>query len=195
MKLILKNLLLKMKIGEIYININNKNKKLIIIKEILTIISISIILPLILFKIYGIADITGKSMENTLEDNEKVIYKKGGARKGEIAIIKRVYLSVKYLVKRIIAVEGDTLEIKDNELYLNNEIVNEPYIKEKMESTDYNKIIILTGKVFVMGDNRNKSVDSRSSTIGLIDVNNIEWKVIFKLPFFNKINDNNFYII
>lgn len=174
MKLILKNLLLKMKIGEIYININNKNKKLIIIKEILTIISISIILPLILFKIYGIADITGKSMENTLEDNEKVIYKKGGARKGEIAIIKRVYLSVKYLVKRIIAVEGDTLEIKDNELYLNNEIVNEPYIKEKMESTDYNKIIILTGKVFVMGDNRNKSVDSRSSTIGLIDVNNIE---------------------
>lgn len=142
MKFILKNLLLKMKIGGIYININNKNKKLIIIKEILTIISISVILPLILFKIYGIADITGKSMENTL---------------------------------------------KDNELYLNNKIVNEPYIKEKMESTDYNKITIPTGKVFVMGDNRNKSVDSRSSTIGLIDVNDIEGKVIFKLPFFNKI--------
>lgn len=131
-----------MKIGGIYININNKNKKLIIIKEILTIISISVILPLILFKIYVIADITGKSMENTL---------------------------------------------KDNELYLNNKIVNEPYIKEKMESTDYNKITIPTGKVFVMGDNRNKSVDSRSSTIGLIDVNDIEGKVIFKLPFFNKI--------
>ena len=65
MKFILKNLLLKMKTGGIYININNKNKKLITIKEILTIISISIILPLILFKIYGIADITGKSMENT----------------------------------------------------------------------------------------------------------------------------------
>lgn len=113
-----------MKIGGIYININNKNKKLITIKEILTIISISIILPLILFEIYGIADITGKSMENTLEDNEKVIYKKGGAGKGEIAIIKRTDLSVKYLVKRIIAVEGHTLEIKDNELYLNNEIVN-----------------------------------------------------------------------
>lgn len=187
MKFILKNLLLKMKIGGIYININNKNKKLITIKKILTIISISVILPLILFKIYGIADITGKSMENTLKDNEKVIYKKGGAGKGEIVIIKRVDLSVKYLVKRVIAVEGDTLEIKGNELYLNNEIVNEPYIKEKMESTDYNKITIPTGKVFVMGDNRNKSVDSRSSTIGLIDVNDIEGKVIFKLPFFNKI--------
>ena len=128
-----------------------------------------------------------------LGDNEKVIYKKGEAGKGEIVIIKRVDLSVKYLVKRIIAVEGDTLEIKDNELYLNNEVVNEPYIKEKMESTDYNKITIPTGKVFVMGDNRNKSVDSRSSTIGLIDVKDIEGKVIFKLPFFNKIQQSLFY--
>lgn len=187
MKFILNNLLLAIQTGGTYINSDNKNKKLITIKEILVIIAISIILPLILFKFYGIADITGKSMENTLEDNEKVIYKKGGAGKGEIVIIKRFDLSVKYLVKRIIAVEGDTVEIKDNELYLNNEILDEPYIKEKMKCIDYNKITIPAGKVFVMGDNRNKSADSRSSTIGLIDIKDIEGKVIFKLPFFNKI--------
>jgi len=82
-------------------------------------------------------------------------------------------------VKRLIGKPGDVIEIKDHQLYRNGEKLSEPYIKEKMEGED-GKWAVPEGHIFVMGDNRNNSLDSRE--IGFVPFDHvigskIEWKV------------------
>lgn len=71
------------------------------------------------------------------------------------------FFSEKALVKRVIAVGGDHLEIKDNLVYLNGKLLDEPYIKEPMHGNEDLDIVIEHGYIFCMGDNRNNSTDCR----------------------------------
>jgi signal peptidase I len=83
------------------------------------------------------------------------------------------------IIKRVVGVGGDHLEVKDNKLYRNGELVEEDYIKETMETEDFS-VDIPEGKIFVMGDNRNVSVDSRM--IGYVDFDDdVIGKVFFKV--------------
>ncbi|SDZ26050.1 signal peptidase I [Proteiniborus ethanoligenes] len=88
-----------------------------------------------------------------------------------------------FLIKRVIGVPGDTLEIRNNKLYRNGELIEEIYIFEEMITEDMS-IRIPDGHVFVMGDNRNDSRDSRD--IGPIPLKNVRAKVIIRLYPFNK---------
>ncbi|MED1946547.1 MULTISPECIES: signal peptidase I [Brevibacillus] len=74
-------------------------------------------------------------------------------------------------VKRVIGRPGDVLEFKDNKVYRNGEALNEPYIKETMEYVADGKITVPADHVFVMGDNRNHSTDSRD--IGFIPLDHV----------------------
>lgn len=67
-----------------------------------------------------------------------------------------------FYVKRVIGLPGDTIEIKDGEVYRNGEALHEPYIKERMDSGTNQIWEIPADHIFVMGDNRNNSNDSRS---------------------------------
>lgn len=92
-------------------------------------------------------------------------------------------------IKRIIGVEGDHIEIKDGKVYLNDEELQENYLNEGVTtnmgiSGVYSDITVPEGYVFVMGDNRNHSVDSRS--FGCIPVSKIEGKVWIRFWPFSK---------
>lgn len=94
-------------------------------------------------------------------------------------------------IKRIIAIPGDRIQIKNGEVYLNGEVLEEEYIEENIITSqfNYNDIIVPEGCVFVMGDNRTGSVDSR--VFGCIPIDKIEGKVCFRywpLREFNKID-------
>lgn len=80
-------------------------------------------------------------------------------------------------VKRVIGREGDSLEFKDGYVYRNGEKLNEPYVPEPMTYTRPGKVEIPKGHVFVMGDNRNHSTDSRY--IGPVPVEHVLGRVIF----------------
>ncbi|MED1913944.1 signal peptidase I [Brevibacillus sp. NPDC058079] len=82
-----------------------------------------------------------------------------------------------FWVKRVIGKPGDTLEFKNESLYRNGQPLNEPYIKEKMVDVPDTKIVIPENHVFVMGDNRNNSDDSR--VIGVIPLDHIMGKKLF----------------
>ena len=89
------------------------------------------------------------------------------------------------LIKRVIGIAGDKVDIIDGQVYLNDELLNEPYAKGLTftRTVDF-PIEIPEGKLLVLGDNREVSKDSRS--FGLIDEANIEGKAIFRLWPFDK---------
>ena len=91
---------------------------------------------------------------------------------------------INYYVKRVVGVPGDTLQIIDGVLYINNVIAEEKEdIFDKMEDAGIaaNAIKLSSGEYFVLGDNRNSSEDSRSANIGIVKHNMIIGKAWFKL--------------
>ena len=83
-------------------------------------------------------------------------------------------------IKRIIGVEGDLIQIIDGEVYLNGEKLKEEYLQDGVDTKAvyYNELIVPEGCVYVMGDNRNESMDSR--IFGCIPIEKIEGKVIVR---------------
>lgn len=96
-------------------------------------------------------------------------------------------LKRKYYVKRIVGLPGDTVDIKDGKVLINGEILDEPYYSGETGITDYSvsyPVTVEEGTVFVMGDNRANSKDSRSSDLGLVPIDAIAGKSQFRLwPF------------
>ncbi|PZE22017.1 signal peptidase I [Paenibacillus xerothermodurans] len=76
-----------------------------------------------------------------------------------------------FYIKRVIGKPGDVLEFKDHRVYRNGEPVDEPYLKERMNYTSTEKIVVPEKHLFVMGDNRNNSKDSRN--IGTIPLEHV----------------------
>lgn len=88
-------------------------------------------------------------------------------------------------VKRVIALPGDIIESKQGHLYINGKLYTEDYIKEKMEA-EFEPVAIPDGHIYVMGDNRNRSSDSRQ--IGPVPLSNIQGRVLVRIFPFNMVN-------
>lgn len=152
------------------------------IKEIIPYIIIIIIVVLIRTFIVTPGIVNGSSMEETLHEDDLVIVNKIALTKGinryDIVVLK---YGKDTLIKRVIGLPMETVEYKDNELYINNKLVQTPIDFEY--TYDFN----LTAKedeYIVLGDNRNVSKDSRS--IGAFKKTDIKGKVNFVIFPFNR---------
>ncbi len=136
----------------------------------------AIVLILVLFVFaFRIVGVVGDSMNPTLQSGEWLATKAINTtiNRGDIVIVTQPNDINEPLVKRVIAVGGDTIDIDFNrgDVKVNGEILDEPYIKELTHRPgDFNgPVTIPEGYVFVMGDNRNDSLDSRFNSVGFID--------------------------
>jgi len=170
------------------------------------IISSVLVVVLVFTFLFRIVSIDGDSMENTLIDGERVVISNlfYTPKPGDIVVISRnTDNSVtdagnkSPIIKRVIAVEGQTVDIKDGYVFVDGVKLNETYIKDyaiNAASTGlYDVEFPLTVQkdcIFVLGDNRRESLDSRSKNIGengLINKKFVLGKAIFRIFPFNKI--------
>lgn len=150
--------------------------------------------------------VLGRSMEETLYNNQRLLLYKLGyhintPKSGDIVVLKASFSynnrsgileKIPFLqkiipftnevdyIKRVIAVPGDRLDIKDGNVYINDTLYKEPYVNGQTfkKTADLPKVIP-EGYLFVMGDNRGSSRDSRD--MGLIEIERIKGKAFFRI--------------
>lgn len=128
-----------------------------------------------------VLQIYGTSMTPTLNQGEIVAAVKSDFKQGDIIAF---YYNNKILVKRAVAFEGDVIDIdRDGNVYVNDELLDEPYLTEKAFgecdlSLPYQ---VPAEKIFVLGDHRDTSVDSRSSLMGCVSDEMIVGKILFRV--------------
>ena len=128
---------------------------------------ILIIFLVFLFKefLYAPILVQGSSMESNLQENDvmildKVTYKMSDIKRNDIVVIS---YNGKYLVKRVIGLPGETLEVKNNLVFINGQVIDEEYLDEDAYTDNYKLLWkIPEDCYFVMGDHRLVSYDSRS---------------------------------
>lgn len=173
--------------------------------------ALAILLAMVIMTFVGRSFVVeGASMEPTLHNRERIIVEKVSYRfrapaRGEIIVLRNPWRpdtegwaraveamrelvdfsgSMRPYIKRIIGVAGDTIEISDGRVYLNGKELHEPYIAASPWS-DYGPAQVPQGHVFVMGDNRNNSDDSRGS-VGFLRIDRIVGRAVLRYYPLNK---------
>lgn len=147
-------------------------------------ISASILILIITF-VFTMVIVDGRSMQHTLESGDKIIVTKMGyqPKDGDVIVVGKSEEGYsKPIVKRVIATEGQTLKIdfENQQVIVDGKVLDEPYISsETIEGTAEIPEVIPEGYIFVMGDNRYISMDSRYKDIGLVNVDDIVGKAVF----------------
>lgn len=157
----------------------NKNLLRTTMALVVTAIAITVLVSMIwlpLLKIHG------SSMEPTLKEGEIIVFMKtSNIKQGDVIAF---YYNNKILVKRAIAFPGQWVEIdEDGNVYVDQKLVEEPYLPEKAKG-ECDIILpyqVPQDKIFVMGDHRSVSMDSRNEVIGCISNNKILGKLLFPI--------------
>ncbi|HWT74565.1 MAG TPA: signal peptidase I [Mobilitalea sp.] len=161
-------------------------------KEILDwviVIAVAVLLALFITKfiIYKVSSPTD-SMENTIMIDEKVItlrlaYLFSDPKRGDIVVFQAPDSPKEDYIKRVIGLPGETVEGKDGVVYIDGVPLEEDYLKEPMTGS-FGPYTVPEGCYFMMGDNRNVSLDARFWTNKFVAKNKIRGKAIFKYPDF-----------
>lgn len=166
-------------------------------KEWIKDIAVAVLISVVILQFIKPTIVREHSMEDTLKENDYIFVSRqaynlfGDPKQGDIIVFQSDLQTEagedKLLVKRIIAVPGDTISIKDGWVNVNGEQLEETYTKDGYTTTEMPEVSVPEGYLFAMGDNRQNSMDSRDSRVGMIALDSVVGKAFFRLYPFSKI--------
>jgi len=147
---------------------------------------LALVIRMFLVEVYVV---DGHSMQPSLLNSERVLVNKFAYRLGapvpmDVVVFRYPKEPWRDFIKRVVAVEGQTVEVRDGHVYVNGQSIDEPYLQSPTHGV-YGPEIVPAGTVFVMGDNRNFSLDSRDVSVGFVPLANVKGKamaVFWPLP-------------
>lgn len=152
------------------------------VSSLLVVAAIAVLVSMLFLPVLRV---TGSSMTPTMQNDELIICsKRSNFKQGDIVAF---YFNNKILLKRVIGTAGDYINItSDGTVYVNGDKLDEPYVSELALGTCDIEMPyqVPDNRIFVMGDHRSVSIDSRSTTVGCIADEYVIGKVIFRIwPF------------
>lgn len=164
-------------------------------KEWIKDIAIAVVIALIIVQFIKPTIVKESSMEPNFYNNDylfvsKQAYLFNEPNRGDVVVFESSLLrengDKKLLIKRVVGLPGEHLQIIDEKIYIDGQMLDETYT---MDGTTYGygvDVIIPEGQYFCMGDNRDVSIDSRDPEVGCVDIEQFVGKVIFRLFPFGK---------
>lgn len=170
----------------------HKRYRSVMRSTIFTLITVAAVAVLVATLLMPVLQIYGNSMTPTLSDGNIVLtVKTGSFEPGDVVAF---YYNNKILVKRVIASPGDWVDItEEGDVYVNGELLDEPYLVEKALG-DCNIELpyqVPESRIFVMGDHRSVSVDSRNTAVGCIAEEQVVGRLVFRVWPFEGIGEIN----
>ncbi len=166
------------------------------LKEFLKELVIAIVIAFLIMQVIKPTIVKESSMEPTLYENNYLLlnrqaYRFGEPHRGDIIVFHSDLTTAKgkekLLIKRVIGLPGDVITIANGNVYINGEKIEENYIKDGRTDGDIRDLEVGKGELFVMGDNRLVSVDSRTAAVGTVKLDKVLGKAFVRLYPFNKI--------
>jgi signal peptidase I len=144
--------------------------------------------------VFARTDVIGSSMQPTFNDKdvifmEKISTETGHINRGEVVVFNSHDENEDNYIKRVIGIAGDKIEIKSGEVYLNGKVLTESYLPEEVVTEANSAVaeyVVPEGYIFVLGDNRKNSTDSR--IIGPVNLKDVKGHVILRVYPFKNIN-------
>lgn len=163
-----------------------RNQLISTVSVLIVVAAIAVLFSTLFFPVFRIY---GSSMEPTIQEGDILVSNKNAHLKtGDVVVFS---YNNKLLVKRVIGTAGQWIDMaEDGNVYVDNILLNEPYLKEKTygNSTIEYPYQVPDGKYFVMGDNRSISQDSRNQDIGCIEEEQILGKALIRIWPFSSIH-------
>lgn len=154
------------------------------IKDSIWYISFTIVILIVMVYVISIQQVIGPSMNPSYQNKDVVLinklgYRFGSIKRGDVVIFNK---SDSIYIKRIIGLPNDKVAYNNNQVYINDKLLSEPYLPKTIHGTNNKSIFykkIPKNHYFVMGDNRDNSQDSRN--FGLVSKTEIYGSILFKI--------------
>lgn len=167
------------------------------IREWIKAVGAAVAMAVIIIQFVIPTTVYGVSMEPNFEPNDYLLVNRLAyddhrkPERGDVVVfsshLKDKNGEDKMLIKRVVGLPGETVEVRDGMVYINGEVLEEDYTKDGITNGEVAPVIIPENDYFCLGDNRLHSTDSRFMEVGLVDAEDLVGQVIFRLYPFNKI--------